>query len=160
MFTLKHFFIIGFLIAALSGHTQSTKHPEMAKLSYLVGEWVGESTLFKGEKISSKEPAFEEISYDLNGAILVINLNTESLKLHTIINYSQTDSCYYYTPFSEQGSRRLKANLNDQKLTVHASKTKRFIFESNGDNGFREYGEVNTNGKWTLYFEDKFVNTK
>ena len=160
MCTLNYFFAIGLILSLVSGYTQSSKHPEMDKLSYLVGEWVGESTLFNNGQISSKESAFEEICYDLNGAILVIKLNSESLKLHTIINYSQSDSCYYYTPFSEKGSRRLKANLNTEKLIVHASKTKRFIFESNGENGLKEYGEQRTNGKWTLYFEDTFINTK
>jgi len=155
------FFCLAFFL--LHAHTalgQSLKQQKMAQLSYMVGEWVGTSSLFKDGKRTSQAPAFEEIAYDLNQSILVIQLNSETLKLHTVIYFDEKDDTYYYTPFSENGSRKLPAEFKDGKFIVNASENKRFIFEKVGKNGFREYGEERVEGKWVMYFEDVFTNTQ
>ena len=150
-------------IVILSSFTlfgQSIKEEKMANLEYMIGEWVGTSTLYEDGEIKSQEPAFENIKYDLNKSIIVIELNSETLNLHTIIHYSERDSTYYYYAFSENGGGRLPAEFVDGHFVVNASKTKRYIFEKYGENGFREYGEKLVDGVWIKYFEDIFTNTK
>jgi hypothetical protein len=132
----------------------------MEELNFMVGEWIGTSRIIENGKVAKEVPAFEKISYDLNGSILVIELNSELLKLHTIIYYDEETEAYSYNPFSEKGSRKLPAKLLDGKLVVQASDTKRFIFQKIGNNSFMEYGETFTDGAWIKYFEDTFTNSK
>lgn len=157
---IKFLYLLIFIFHINTLFGQSLKKEKMENLSYMVGEWVGTSTLYKGGKVSQQVPAFEKISYDLNKSIIVIELNTELLQLHTIIYFSEDDDTYYYNPFSQNGARKLPASFTDGKFVVNASETKRFIFERTKDNGFREYGEELIKGKWVKYFEDVFMNTK
>jgi len=142
----------------LSG--QSLKAEKMAALHFMIGEWVGTSTIYENGKISKQVPAFEKISYDLNNSIIVIELNSELLQLHTIIHFNEKDSTYYYYAFSENGGGKLPAKIVNERFVVQASETKRYIFERAGINGFREYGEKLINGQWVKYFEDVFTNTQ
>lgn len=140
---------------------QSVKKEKMQQLSFLVGEWVGTSRSFDDNgNLKSEGPAFERISYDLDQHILVVELNSETLQLHTIIYYDEDDQTYYYNPFSKRGARKLPAELVDGKFVVNSSDERRFIFESHEENKFREYGEKLIDGKWVKYFEDTFGNTK
>jgi hypothetical protein len=132
----------------------------MAELSFLTGEWVGTSTLYENGEITSQVPAFERISYDLDSSILVIELNSETLKLHTIVRWDDAEGTYHYQAFSERGTGILPAELVDGKMVVNASATKRYLFERTADGGFREYGEKLVDGKWVMYFEDRFVDTE
>ncbi len=142
-------------------NAQSPGQQAMQDLSFLVGEWVGTSGSFEnGEKIS-EVPAFESIQYDLDNHILVIQLNSETLQLHTIVNYHPADSTYYYHAFSKSGGGKLPAKLEAPgRLVVQANENKRYIFEALPAGGFREYGEKRSNGSWQKYFEDRFVNTQ
>ena len=99
----------------------------------------------------------ENIAYDLDSSILVLQLNSESLLLHTIIYYDEEDKTFYYYPFSKRGVRPAPASFINGQLIVQSSETKRFVFGSTDDGGFREYGEVLTNGKWVKYFQDDFT---
>ncbi|MGD1843954.1 MAG: hypothetical protein ACFB10_01000 [Salibacteraceae bacterium] len=139
---------------------QSVKQEKMQNLSYLIGEWVGTSTTYKDGKVDQQVPAFEKISYDLNQSILVIELNSATLQLHTIIHYHEKDGTYYYYAFSQNGGGRLPASFVDGHLVVQASETRRYIFEATQDGGFREYGEKLIDGQWVKYFEDVFANTQ
>ncbi len=139
---------------------QSEAKERMAELSFLTGEWVGTSTLYENGKVKSQVPAFERISYDLDSSILVIELNSETLKLHTIIRWDDEENTYHYQAFSERGTGILPAELVDGKLVVNASDTKRYIFERTADGGFREYGEKLSEGQRVIYFEDRFVDTE
>jgi hypothetical protein len=153
-------FLLGTFLNPNTGLGQSLKQQKMADLSYLVGEWIGTSTQFENGQVSKQVPAFEKIFYDLDGHILVIELNSELLQLHTIIYYSEEDKTYYYNPYSVNGARRLPAMFTDGKFIVKASPSKRFIFEKYKGSGFREYGEELVDGEWVKYFEDIFVDTR
>jgi hypothetical protein len=157
---MKHLLLLAFLFTIQSIQAQSVKAEQMKQLSYLVGEWVGTSRLYEDGQVTSEIPAFENITYDLNKSILVIELNSERLKLHTIVHYHEADSTYYYYAFSERGGGKLPARFEDGHMVVQANENKRYIFERYNDTGFREYGEKRINGEWTMYFEDIFVNTK
>lgn len=156
--TLLFVLTLSFPFTSLSG--QSTQQEKMANLSYMVGEWVGTSTLYKDGEVTQQVPAFEKISYDLNQSIIVIELNSELLKLHTIIHFHEQDDTYYYYAFSERGGGKLPAQFSEGRFVVQANETKRYIFEPVGENGFREYGEELLEGKWVKYFEDVFTNTQ
>jgi len=132
----------------------------MTELNFMIGEWVGTSTLISGGKVSKESPAFQSISYDLKKSIVVIQLKSEPLTLHTIVRYEEKDSTYYYHVFSEKGAGKFPARLEGGKLIVQAGDSRRYIFQRIGSNGFREYGEELRNGKWVKYFEDNFVDIK
>lgn len=132
----------------------------MHKLHFMVGEWVGTSSLFENGERSKQVPAFERISYDLDSSIIVIELNSSLLKLHTIIRYDEKEESYEYYAFSENRAGKLPASIIDGRLVVQANDTKRYIFERHGQEGFREYGEQLVDGEWRMYFEDVFLNTQ
>lgn len=132
----------------------------MEQLSFMAGEWIGTSKGFKDGVVTRQEPAYEHIYYDLDKNILVLQLNSESLQLHTIIYYDEKDQTYYYYPFSKRGVNRYPAEFKDGKLVVSPSQDRRFIFGPTEEGGFREYGETLVNGQWEKYFEDTFSNTQ
>jgi hypothetical protein len=158
---MRYLISLVFLFQIFTLSAQSLKKEKMEQLSYLIGEWVGTSTLYdEGGEISKQVPAFEKISYDLNESIIVVELNTPLLKLHTIIYFSEEDGTYYYNVFSEKGGRKLPAIFTDGHLVVQANETTRYIFEQFNEHGFREYGEKLVDGEWLKYFEDVFTNTQ
>jgi len=157
---MKYLYTALFLFQINLISAQSLKKEKMVQLDYMVGEWVGTSSSYKNGELINQVPAFEKISYDLNKSIIVIELNSETLKLHTIIYFDEADGTYYYNPFSENGARKLPATFTDGRFVVQANESKRFIFEKYEENGFREYGEELIDGQWVKYFEDVFTNTQ
>jgi hypothetical protein len=140
--------------------TQTLAQEKMEQLSYLVGEWVGTTKIYQDGEVAKEGSAYEKISYDLDGSILVIELNTEFLQLRTIINYDEADQKYHYHRFSKDGAAVYPAVFQDQKLIVWRDEKTRFFFTSTQDGGFQEYGEKLVNGEWIRTFEDTFINTQ
>ena len=160
---MKHTYgyLISFLLLISSTvFSQDIKQEKMAQLSVLVGEWVGISRSYEGDMVIREVPAYEKISYDLDSSILVVELNSEPLKLHTIIYYDVEDSTYYYYPFSERGVNRAPATFENGQLIVRPNDERRYFFGRTPDGGFREYGEKLVNGRWIKYFQDDFKNTQ
>lgn len=156
--SFKYYYFIVFIFICNSVLSQSLKQEKMELLSFMIGEWIGTSTVYKDGVISKKGSAYEKISYDLDKSILVIELNSEFLQLHTIIYYDEKDQIYYYYPFSKNGARKYPAEYKDGQLVVQSSDKNRFIFSKTPEGGFKEYGEQLVNGKWRIYFEDNFKN--
>lgn len=152
------YILIVFLYA--SAPAQNLKQEKMEQLRFLVGEWVGTSKIYDNGVVTKQGAAFEKISYDLDENILVIDLNTEFLQLHTIVLYDEKDQKYYYHRFSEQGAARYPAEFKNGQLIVWKNSNTRFFFGSTPDGGFKEYGEQLINGTWTKTFEDTFINTQ
>ena len=154
-------FIVGifFYFLPFGVFGQSEKETKMKDLSFMIGDWVGTSTTYDGGDVKEQVPAFQKISYDLDSNIIVIELHSELLQLHTIIYYDEASRRYSYNPYSKSGFRSLPADLIEGKLVVEASETKRFIF-GRTEKGFREYGEKLIDGNWEKYFEDNFVDTQ
>lgn len=148
------------LLLSVSAFSQNIKKEKMAQLSVLVGEWVGTSRTFEGDMVIREVPAYEKISYDLDSSILVVELNSEPLKLHTIIYYDVEDSTYYYYPFSERGVNRAPATFENGQLIVRPNDERRYYFGRTPDGGFREYGVKLVHGRWIKYFQDDFKNTQ
>jgi len=158
--TLKIFYFLTIILLGSSVFGQNTKRDKMEQLSFMTGEWVGTSRGYENGVVTREEPAYENIKYDLDRSILVIELNTESLQLHTIIYYDEKDETYYYYPFSKNGVTRAPAEFKDRQLMVWRNEKTRYIFRQTSEGGFQEYGEKLIEGKWIKYFEDTFKNTK
>lgn len=154
----KTFFCLLLLSNVLVG--QSLKEEGMKQLHFLVGEWVGTSKIYENGVLSKEGAAYEHISYDLEKNILVIELNTEFLQLHTVILYDEKDQKYYYHRFSKDGAAVYPAEFKEGQLIVWKDENTRFFFGSTPEGGFREYGEQLVNGKWVKTFEDTFTNTQ
>jgi len=150
------FLLLLFTASANSVCAQSTSVKQMQKLSHFVGNWEGTSKQYENDILVNEVPAYEKISYKVDKHILTIDLDSETLKIHTVIYYDEKAETYYYNPYYENGTARYPAKLVDKKLIVSPSTTKRFIFEITDKGKFREYGENYKDGKWTTYFEDVF----
>lgn len=143
-----------------AGFAQDLKQEKMAQLGFLVGEWVGISKIYENGVVTRQGAAYEKISYDLDQSILVIELNTEFLQLHTIILYDEADQTYYYHRFSKGGAARYAAEFKAGQLIVWKDEKTRFFFGRAPGGGFQEYGEQLINGEWVKTFEDTFMNTQ
>lgn len=139
---------------------QSLKQEKMEQLSFMIGEWIGMSQIYENGAITKQGAAYENISYDLDKSILVIELNTEFLQLHTIVYFDEEDQRYYYSRFSKTGAARYPAEYKDGQFIVQKNDKTRFIFRRISADGFQEYGEQLIDGKWTKTFEDTFKNTQ
>lgn len=146
--------IIFLTIPIASG--QTIQQQQMARLDFLIGDWVGVAAVYEDGAIAKQVPAYEKISYALNKSIITIDLKSESLQLHTVIYYDETNQTYYYNSYSKKGAGRYMAALVENKFIVTASPTKRFIFHRTPEGNFQEYGEKLVNEKWVKYFEDNF----
>jgi len=158
--TDKYLYLIIFVFSHNFVFCQSVKQEKMEQLSFMVGEWVGTSKVYEEGVVTKQGSAYQNINYDLDKNIIVIELNTELLQLHTIIYYDEKDEKYYYYPFSKNGVNRYPAEYEQGQLIVRSNEKNRFIFSRTSEGGFREYGEQLINGKWIKYFEDTFKNTQ
>lgn len=156
----KYYYLIVILLITNAVFSQNEKQEKMELLNFMVGEWIGTSKIYDNGKLSKEGSAYQKINYDLDKSILVIELNTEFLQLHTIIYYDEKDATYYYYPFSKRGVSKYPAEYKDGKLIVNSSESNRFIFSTTSEGGFREYGESLIEGKWVKYFEDSFKNSQ
>ena len=156
----KYFYFIVLIFLHNSVFAQNLKQEKMEQLSFLIGEWVGLSKIYENGVVTKQGSAYEKISYDLDKSILVIELNTEFLQLHTIILYDEGDQTYYYYRFSKGGAARYAAEFNNGQLIVWRDEKTRFFFSRTQEGGFQEYGEQLVNGEWKKIFEDTFMNTQ
>jgi hypothetical protein len=152
--------IVGLLSLSPSLSAQDLKQEKMEQLRFLVGEWIGHSRIYENGELIKEGAAYEKISYDLDQHILVIELNTEFLQLHTIILYDEEDQSYYYHRFSREGAARYPATFTDGQLVVQKDTQTRFFFGPSPKGGFREYGQQLIDGQWVKTFEDTFINTQ
>ena len=155
---IVYFIVLIFLYNSV--FAQNLKQEKMEQLNFMIGEWVGTSIVYKNGVVAKQGSAYENISYELDKSILVIELNTEFLQLHTIIYYDEKDQKYYYYRFSKNGAARYAAEYKDGQLIVWRDEKTRFFFGRTPEGGFQEYGEQLINGEWTKIFEDTFMNTQ
>ena len=139
---------------------QETEKEAMAKLSFLMGDWKGQSTGFTDGKPTSSVEAYEKIQYLLDGNILTLDLDSPNLKLHTVITHNLEERTYYYHPFTKNRAGKYKGAYADGQLIVYFNEDRRLIFEKTKEGAFHEYGEKRTpDGNWVKYFEDIFYPT-
>lgn len=152
---LYHLFFFIFIVQSFSAQTNQQK--KMEKLSFMIGNWKGVSTTFKNDTIATKVPAFQIIKYSLDKSIITIDLNSETLQLHTVIYFDTEKNSYTYNSYYKGGAGKYTGEFKDGKFIVSPNTKKRFVFNKAPNGGFQEYGETLKNGKWTRYFEDNFT---
>ncbi|WP_075341904.1 hypothetical protein [Tenacibaculum agarivorans] len=134
---------------------QQTAKEALQKLAFLTGNWKGTSTSFsdKGEKKVTVE---EKVDFLMDGEMLVLNVKSPWIKLHTIIVYSEKSGKYYYYPFTKDGNKKgYEGKYNEGKFLVYFNETTRLTFTKTAKGEFHEFGEKRLeNGKWEKYFED------
>ena len=145
--TYQYHYLLALLFLCNSAFAQNLRQEKMEQLSFLVGEWIGTSKIYDKGVVTKQCSAYEKISYDLDKNILVIELNTEFLQLHTIVYYNEEDHKYYYHRFSKGGAARYPAEFKDGQLIVWKNDKTRFFFGSIPEGGFQEYGEQLVNGE-------------
>lgn len=145
--TIVLIFIFNSLLA------QDIEKKELAKLSFMMGNWSGTSSSFTNKE-TAKVNVRESVNYIMGGNILTIDVVSPNIELHTLITYSVKDSCYYYQPFSKTGGGKYKGKLENNKFIVYFNEENRLIFEKTENGAFHEYGETFKNGQWNKYFED------
>lgn len=140
--------------AAAAWQTPQDEADPMAALAFMRGDWKGTSTSF-GPTGPRMEPISETIGYRLDGNLLVLEVDSPSLRLHTLIHYDAREHAYVYTPFgADGGGTAYRAELEDGRLRVQLGDTRRLTFEPMPDGRLREYGQQLEDGTWTAYFED------
>ncbi|WP_281987533.1 hypothetical protein [Aquimarina aggregata] len=158
-----HFRIYSYIVIILfsvnSGFSQTVQQEKMEKLSYLVGEWIGTSTIYKNDSITKQVPVFENVSFKLDKNIITLDVYSELIQLHTIIYYDEKDEKYYYNPFSKNGAGKYPGEYKDGKFIVWFNENRRLIFSLTPEGYFQEYGEKLENGIWHKYFEDVLKKT-
>lgn len=132
---------------------QGDEKKELAKLSFLMGNWEGISNSYTN-KDTTQVKVKESVNYIMDGNILVLDVASANIELHTLITYSVKDTCYYYQPFSKTGGGKYKGKIEEGKFIVYFNPKNRLIFEKTPNGEFHEYGESIKNGKWVKYFED------
>lgn len=154
---LSNLILFGFTLMVINSAVgQSKQQEKMKQLSFMIGDWVGVSSLIENDKVVSSIPAYQSISYQVDQHIICINLKSETLTLHTVIYYDEDLATYFYNPYYKKGSAKYPAQFSEGNFIVKASKNKRFVFCLTLEGNFQEYGEVLKDGKWQKYFEDNF----
>lgn len=135
-------------------YSQEVEKKEMAKLSFLIGNWAGNSYSYS-KNDTTKVKVNESANYILDGNAITLDVHSSSVQLHTLITYSVQDSCYYYQPTSKTESyRKSKGDFKDGKFIIYFDNKSRLIFEKTENGEFHEYGERFKEGVWKKYFED------
>ncbi|NAS29509.1 hypothetical protein GTQ40_00855 [Flavobacteriaceae bacterium R38] len=160
-----NFFLRSFSIIAILFFTsqitlgQSIEQKEMAKLSFLIGDWKGTGNSIPKNK-AGDYTALTKVRYDLDGELLVLKLrsfrgDTPVLSLHTIMYYNKEDGHYHYRAYTKNGARPFKGTLvNNNKLVLKLGENYRLTFQRTPEGAFNEFGEKLVDGKWIKNFED------
>ncbi|WP_394748445.1 hypothetical protein [Spongiimicrobium salis] len=132
---------------------QENEKEALAKLSFMMGNWKGTSTVYSKDTTKSVEVT-EKVQYILEGNLMVLDVKSPLIQLHTVISYNMEEGVYYYSPFSNRGGASYKGRYEEGKFKVTFSEKRRLTFERTPEGAFHEYGEKLTNGVWEKYFED------
>ena len=151
-----HFLLltISALCLSFQGKAQKEEKEPMSKLAFMTGNWQGTSTSYKDDGTSASVKAQEHIQYIMDSTLITLDLNSPSLRLHTVIRYDYKEKTYYYNPFTKSSQGSYKGFYEDGKFMVYFSETRRLTFTLTDKGQFHEYGEKLVNDKWTKYFED------
>lgn len=156
---IRSYLIVIFILGINSIYAQSNQHDKMQKLKFLIGSWEGTSSSINNN-ISKTVKANQNIKFGLDQHIIIIDLHSETLDLHTIIYFDEMQNKYSYNPFYKNGSGKYSAELIDDKLIVMPNDSKKFVFQLKANDGLQEYGEKLEDGEWIRYFEDNFERIK
>ena len=149
--------MLALLVSGNMLYGQENEKEALAKLSFMMGNWEGTSTVY-GDT-TKRVSVSEKVHYMLDGNLLVLEVNSSLIQLHTVISYSLKDGAYYYHPFSKRGGGTYKGEVKDQKFIVTFGEERRLVFERTDKGAFHEYGEKLVDNQWEKYFEDLLYPT-
>jgi len=132
---------------------QTTAADKMAELSFMIGDWKGSSKSYDGKNVK-EVTAHEIVQYKLDKHIITIDLESQSLKLHTVIYYDKKERSYFYCPYYKKGTGKYRGQLVDGRFKVSFNNERRLWFQLTPNGEFHEYGEHIKDGQWVTYFED------
>lgn len=132
---------------------QEAQTEKMAQLAFMVGDWEGISKSYS-EEGTKQVNAHELVQYKVDKNLITIDLDSESLKLHTVIYYDVEEQTYFYCPFYKKGAGKYKGEMENGAFRVWFSKERRLLFTKTEEGAFHEFGERLVDGKWVKYFED------
>lgn len=136
----------------------SKSQQKMKDLSFLIGEWVGTYTYYEDGKITEQAPSFNRARYDVKKNIIIIDSNSKTSRIHTVIYYDEKEETFYYQYFTSDANRKLPAELKNEQLVISANEKLRFII-GKIDDWHGEVAERFEDGKWVRIYEDRVVNT-
>jgi len=145
-------FSLVFFVSNLA-RAQETEKEALMRLSFMMGNWEGVSTSYNDGSEKTVN-VVERVKYIMGGDLMVLDVKSPSIELHTIISYSVSDKSYYYQPNTKSRGGRYKARFENDQFLVTLSDKVRLTFERTEVGEFHEYGEKLVNGKWEKYFED------
>lgn len=148
-------YIFNFLVLiSIPTNAQNEEKEALTKLSFMIGNWKGTSISYNQTSKKSVEVT-EEVRYIMDGNLLVLNVKSPWIALHTIISYDVTNKNYYYHPFSKKGLRdKYKGTFENGVFRVYFNNKKRLTFTTTPKGEFHEFGEELKDHKWQKYFED------
>jgi len=155
MENLKYFYIILLLFGSISVMGQTQEQNNMEQLNFMIGEWIGVSSIMDNDTILKQGPIFEKIEYKLDKNLITIDLNSSMLQLHTVIYYDVDDKKYYYCPYSKgKAGGKYPGEFKDEKFIVWFNENYKLVFQLTPEGDFIEYGEKFKNGLWVKNFKD------
>ena len=142
---------------------QSIEQQEMAKLSFMIGDWKGTGSSLPKDA-NQPYDVLSKVRYDLDGELIVLKHRGKRngkavLSLHTIIYYNVEEQHYYYYAFRQKGVRPFKGSIVDGKFICTLGDDYRLVFQRTPEGLFNEYGEKRVNGIWVKNFEDLLLPT-
>ncbi len=153
---MKHFVtsLFTFLILVSASLNAQEEKEALSKLSFMTGNWKGVSISY-GKNGKQKVDVTEDVHYIMDGDLLILNVKSPWIALHTIVSYNVKEKTYYYSPFSKKGNKKgYKGTYEDGKFKVYFNENRRLTFTKTTQGEFHEYGEKLQDGKWEKYFED------
>ncbi|MEP0265547.1 hypothetical protein [Dokdonia sp.] len=142
---------------------QSVEQQEMAKLSFMIGDWKGTGSSLPKEE-NKPYDVLSKVRYDLDGELIVLKHRSQRggksvLSLHTIIYYNAEEEQYYYYAFRKKGARPFTGTIIDGKLICTIGDDYQLVFQRTPEGFFNEYGEKRVDGIWVKNFEDLLLPT-
>lgn len=154
---MKHLILslVTFLVLIpTSTNAQKEEKEALSKLSFMTGDWKGTSISYS-ENGKKQVEVTEKVRYIMDGNLLVLDVKSSWIALHTIVSYNSKEKKYYYYPFSKKGNKKgYKGTYENGNFIVYFNESRRLTFTKTNKGEFHEYGEQLKEGKWEKYFED------
>ncbi|WKK75820.2 hypothetical protein QYS49_31105 [Marivirga salinae] len=160
---LCFFFLVNYTLTAQKTHDNSIQKSEMAKISFLEGDWKGSGWIMRQDRKKHYFEQSENVILTLNGtAILIEGIGKQERDtVHhalAIINYDTEKQEYNFRSYLKDGkSGDSKMELLDEKLYWYPTSYIRYIISINENNEWIEIGEINKADNWYKFFEMKLT---
>ena len=148
-------------ILAQESKENTKQKEEMAKISFLAGEWKGSGWIMRQDRKKHFFEQWERVVLTLDGtAIFIEGVGKQEVDtIHhalAIINYDLEKQEYNFRSYLKDGkSGDSKMELIDKKLYWYPTSFIRYIISVNDHNEWVEIGEINKADNWYQFFEMK-----